>query len=158
MFACVVSPDALPQPVPLRVGYLGLGYAPRRTAYRKDELLDPVQLTGVLRWAVEGCQQHLEYGLDAPDEVVAATNEYRSESDTIGRFLDECCVCGEFAQAKARDLYHSFTKWAEGTGENPSTETTFGRRMGERGIVKQHTKTGKVYMNLAYESVMGFEQ
>lgn len=64
--------------------------------------MDPLHLAGVLRWAVEGCQQYLEHGLNSPEEVVAATKEYRAESDVIGRFIKERCVRGEYVEVQAR--------------------------------------------------------
>ena len=133
-----------PRLVPFTVSFEG-----RENRKLKEELLEPIELAGVLRWAVAGCQQYLEHGLDEPDEVIAATNEYRAESDVIGRFIEECCVTGQFSHVKARDLHHAFGRWAEASGEKSLTETAFGRRMIERGIERQHTISGKKYLNIA---------
>jgi putative DNA primase/helicase len=110
--------------------------------------MDPLQLAGVLRWAVEGCQQYLEHGLNAPEEVATATKQYRAESDVIGRFIEECCVRGEYTEVKARELYQTFLRWAEKSGETPVKETAFGRSMAERGYDKKHTENGNRYLNL----------
>jgi putative DNA primase/helicase len=133
-----------PRLVPFTVSFEG-----RENRKLKEELLEPIELAGVLRWAIEGCQQYLENGLDAPYEVIAATNEYRAECDVIGRFLEECCVTCESSHAKARDLYRAFCRWAEASGEESLTETAFGRRMTERGMERQHKNSGKKYLNIA---------
>ena len=99
----------------------------------------------MLRWAVEGCREYLEHGLKAPAEVVEATQEYRAESDVIGRFLTDCCVVGNGVSAKGRQLHQAFTKWAEESGEKPLSETFFCRRLKARGFVKTHTDTGNEY-------------
>lgn len=140
-----------PRLVPFTVSFEG-----RENRSLKDELMETKQLAGVLRWAVEGCQAYLKHGLDAPEEVVSATREYRAESDVIGRFIEERCVRGDYAEAKARELYRAFCKWAEATGEKPLTETTFGRRMIERGFEREHTRDGKKYMGLGLLSGDGF--
>ena len=60
----------------------------------KAALLEPTELSGILRWAVEGCRDYLREGISYPDEVLKATAEYQAESDLIGRFLEEQCEVG----------------------------------------------------------------
>lgn len=100
------------------------------------------ELPGILAWAVRGCLEWQRIGLQPPDEVIAATNEYRNESDQLGRFIDERCITGDGFQARARALYLEYKKWADGAGETVLTETAFGRRLVERGFAKE--KRGSV--------------
>jgi putative DNA primase/helicase len=44
------------------------------------------ELPGILAWAVQGCLLWLESGLGVPDQVRAATDAYRRESDILGAF------------------------------------------------------------------------
>lgn len=89
---------------------------------------------GVLTWALAGCKEWLEYGLQPPAVVRAATLEYKTESDVIGAFLDDCCeVAAEFS-AKAGDLYAAYRQWARQGGEHELSQTAFGRRIDERGF------------------------
>lgn len=112
----------------------------------KDALLDPLELSGILHWAVEGCREYFDNGLEYPREVVEATAGYKMESDLVGQFIAECCVSGEYARAKATPLYQAFSKWAEGT--NGMSQTAFGRRLIEKGFHKWHTETGAEYLGL----------
>ena len=112
----------------------------------KDALLDSQELSGILRWAAEGCREYLSDGLQYPQEVLEATANYKTESDQVGQFIAECCVKGEYARAKATPLYQAFNKWAEGT--DGMSQTAFGRRLIEKGFQKRHTETGAEYLGL----------
>lgn len=87
---------------------------------------------GILAWAVEGARLWGQVGLGKPPEVVAASDDWRSENDQLGRFIEECCVVSESLGGKARPLYECYRQWAEGGGENAITETLFGRRLKDR--------------------------
>jgi len=50
------------------------------------------ELSGILRWIVEGALLYKTAGLKPPKEVRDAVNEYRSENDGIGSFIREKCV------------------------------------------------------------------
>jgi putative DNA primase/helicase len=131
-----------PRLIPFTVSFEG-----RENRRLKDALLEEKQLSGILRWAVEGCREYLEHGLEYPDEVLEATAAYKSESDQVEQFLAECCVRGDGFSARARPLYLEFCKWAEGT--RGMSGTAFGRRMGDKGFAKQHTDRGNIYLGLA---------
>lgn len=103
---------------------------------------------GILAWGVEGAVRRNREGLGKPDKVNAAANAWRQDSDQIGRFIEESCIKGDFAQSKARPLYSAYKRWAEETGEHPTTETAFALRVMERGYAKQHTEHGAVYQGI----------
>ena len=131
-----------PRLIPFTVSFQG-----RENHGLKDALLEDKQLSGILRWAVEGCREYLAYGLEYPEEVLEATAAYKFESDQVEQFLAACCVLGDGLSARARPLYMEFCKWAEGT--RVMSETAFGRRMVEKGFQKQHTDRGNLYLGLA---------
>lgn len=130
-----------PRLIPFTVSFEG-----REDRGLKDALLDPLELSGILHWAVEGCREYFDNGVEYPREVVEATAGYKMESDLVGQFIAECCVSGEYARAKATPLYQAFSKWAEGT--NGMSQTAFGRRLIEKGFQKRHTETGAEYLGL----------
>jgi putative DNA primase/helicase len=98
----------------------------------KDKLL--VELPGILRWAVDGCQQWLENGLNPPDVVTVATKAYREESDILGSFLEECCEIGGGLEVSATELYTAYRRWAHDNGQFELSHTAFGRQIEERGF------------------------
>jgi putative DNA primase/helicase len=94
---------------------------------------------GILAWAVNGCLEwQRRGGLDLPDIVVARTSEYRDSEDTVGQFIDECCVLGNGERVLAGALFRAYTDWAHLQGDRrPLNATLFGRRLSERGIAAQ---------------------
>lgn len=97
---------------------------------------------GILAWAVRGCLAWQENGLQAPDMVRVATEEYKAELDWIGRWLDECCLQGGVRSAQAAELYQSYRDWVERNGGIALSSTRFGIKLTERGFTK--TKNGVI--------------
>ena len=90
---------------------------------------------GILAWAVRGCQEWQKTGLQDPPVVMDATNDYKVDSDIMGRFFSDCCVILPTLRASAGTLYELFKGWyeTEFNGE-PMSGTAFGRRLGEHGF------------------------
>lgn len=89
------------------------------------------ELPGILSWAVQGCLDWQEKGLDAPAEVVDATAEYRAEMDVLGQFLDECCVVHPNAKVGKGELYTAFDAWG-----GDMSKRAFSKAMQERGFTE----------------------
>jgi putative DNA primase/helicase len=92
------------------------------------------ELPGILRWLVEGCLQWQANGLQEPDEVLAATDSYRSDMDTLAQFIEDSCTVHAGAQAPATPLWKHYTRWCDESGEKPLKQRAFGTRLGERGF------------------------
>ncbi len=88
-----------------------------------DKMLESklkVEAPGILRWAVEGCKQWQERGLDPPDCVRSATEEYRQESDVIEGFIAERIeVTNEDIELPIREIVEAYDRWAEREGLKP---------------------------------------
>jgi len=111
-----------------------------------DKLL--AEAEGILAWAVAGAVRWRREGLGRPDDVQAANEQWRREMDQLGRFIEECCVVGEFAQARAREVYQAYRRWAEECGEHTVGERRFAGWMAERGFTKRRTAQGNVYSGI----------
>lgn len=62
----------------------------------------------ILRWAIDGCLEWQEQGLNAPTAVIGATAEYFSDEDNTGQWLAECCTPDELWFETTSDLYASW--------------------------------------------------
>jgi putative DNA primase/helicase len=72
------------------------------------------EASGILRWAVEGCLAwQRDGGLQHPPSVLAATEAYRAEQDSLTDFLSECCVETPIARVRAGALFDAYRQWAE---------------------------------------------
>lgn len=95
------------------------------------------EAAGILTWMVKGCLEWLEKGLQTPDEVRAATKQYRSDMDILGEFLDDCCNEDGTSSVSCKELYAKFKAWGETEGLREKeiwSKSTLTRRMKERGF------------------------
>lgn len=111
----------------------------RKDKHLKQKLL--AELPGILAWCVAGCRLWQQRGLEPPIDVLAATEEYRRESDVIGSFLEDSCEVAPIYETSATDLYTAYKRWAKESGEYELSQTAFGRRLDERGF---HTRKSGV--------------
>lgn len=102
---------------------------------------------GILNWAVEGLLDYLEGGLQEPEAVLAATQEYRDESDPVGTMLAECTVVdGSDSFIKARDLIEAFRWWQYERGEGMWGERTVSNRIKDKAGKWKHPHSGRSYV------------
>jgi putative DNA primase/helicase len=93
------------------------------------------ELPGILRWAVDGCLRWQAEGLKPPTAVVAATNAYRRDQDTIGQFLADCCILNPTAKAKSAQLYEAYQRWCARVGlMYPLSQKAVAPRLKEHGL------------------------
>lgn len=103
----------------------------------------------ILAWMVRGCLEWQRRGLsDIPAAVAAATAEYRTEMDLVGRFLEDQTVRDGAAETDGRLLYGAYKMWAAENGMRPQTSTSFTRRLTERGIGNRRTGGARVWLGL----------
>ena len=106
------------------------------------------ELSGILRWCVEGCADWLEQGLNPPEVVTAATAEYRQDQDVFSQFLDDCCTMRSEKQVRANVIYKRYQDWCLDCGELAMSQVTFWQRLSEKGITKTKTSQGMNYRGI----------
>lgn len=97
------------------------------------------ELSGILNWAIEGCLEWQKHGLQPPSKVMAATDDYRADMDYMHQFIEERCNVSPSASVGATELYTYYQQWAEDNTGWTLTQTKFGRKLAERGYVKEKT-------------------
>jgi putative DNA primase/helicase len=109
---------------------------PKNPEDRKRDAKLPKKLkkekAGILAWMVRGCLLWQQHGLEPPDSVKAATENYRQQEDLLGHFLSECCVLGEKTEVQAGKLYHAYEDWCGRNKHKAITGTAFGLQMKKR--------------------------
>ncbi|CAG0976244.1 hypothetical protein GEOBC_01554 [Geobacteraceae bacterium] len=108
----------------------------------KARLREPAALAGILNWAIQGALLWQREGLKPPQEVSDATQAYREEMDVLAAWISDCCVVNKRAEAKAADLYASYTGWCDAQGEKPESQRSFGLRLTERGLDRRRGTAG----------------
>lgn len=114
------------------------------------------EFPGILRWMINGCLDWQQNGLIRPHRIVSATDEYFSEQDTFGQWIDEDCRVGAEAAKDwetARELFESWSNFARAAGEDPGTQKRFGDELGKLGLRREvkrvDGKTPKVWVGIS---------
>ena len=115
---------------------------------------------GIFKWCVDGAYHWYKElkksggksGLGPCKAIDEATEEYKSENDVLGNFINHTVEVEAGSQVEARDLYNAYTTWAnDNTSDdntNPISETFFGKRMVERGLKKKRVNGGYLYVDI----------
>ena len=111
------------------------------------------ELAGILALGVRGCLAWQREGLEPPERVRTATEEYQRESDPLAAFIDDRCVTMPHCEIKGGHLYKAYRRWAEDEGlsqRETLSATKFGRMMGER-FRRERSRGGNIYHGIGLE-------
>jgi P4 family phage/plasmid primase-like protien len=116
------------------------------------DLLDKMkaELSGILAWIVRGTKLYLEEGKsdNLPDQIEAATDQYRKDSDRLGGFFLEIChfsVTEKNVWFGQTALYQEYLRWAENNSEKyPVPKEQFEKQLESKGCKKVPRDNGKV--------------
>lgn len=101
------------------------------------------EASGILNRLLDGLCIWLDSGLRIPHSVAAATEDYRSDSDPLGRFLQACTRQAMGKRVQATDMHTLFMKWAKSNGEAVWSAKGLGAALKERGLATK--KSVNVY-------------
>lgn len=85
----------------------------------RDPLLDDTlrsEYEGIFAWAVEGYRLWKKEGLETTSRIEEMKKEYRNDSDVIGQFIGEECLCGAGMTVSAGDLQREVGHWCKDSG------------------------------------------
>jgi putative DNA primase/helicase len=91
-------------------------------------------LEGFAAWQAEG--------LNAPSSVKDATGSFRSESDTVGQFVESACQRKQGARTLSSDLFKGYREWCANSSCEPVSSSQFGKSMTRLGFEVYKTKSG----------------
>lgn len=103
------------------------GKVDRRLKYKLS-----AELTGIFRWAVEGCLLWQKEGLKMPRAVLEEVREYRREMDVISAFVEDKCTVGKGLSVQSSALYAAYLRWADSGNEYKMSNTKFGLEIAKR--------------------------
>ena len=100
-----------------------------------------LELSGILRWAVEGCREWQKLGrLPPPTRVREETDDYLVEMNWFGDFIKEKLNVRTEAKAPFGRLYDTYISWCELRHEEPASRKIFSMMMRERGFRSKHLR------------------
>lgn len=97
------------------------------------------EASGILNRLLDGLRLWCDKGLIEPEIVTAATADYRSASDPLGRFLSSCTAESPGDRVQSSVLYQLFEAWCKSSGETAWKQKGFSLAMEERGYKRKHS-------------------
>jgi P4 family phage/plasmid primase-like protien len=120
------------------------------------------EASGVLNRLIAGLLDWRRNGLIVPEQVRAATQAYRDESDDVGRFLTALCEVGPKEGAHrivvgAKALHDVYLAWAEHAGAWAMNNKNFKASLESKGFA-QITSDGQKWPGLQLRAGVDLEQ
>jgi len=106
------------------------------------------ELQGILNWALQGTKYWQQEGLNPPEVVIKATEEYRSDMDYVEGWIQERCVRSTDARLLFSEGYPDFSAWATDLHGAKYTKKRFGQLLKEKGFGIDTTTPNRVYLGL----------
>jgi putative DNA primase/helicase len=118
---------------------------------READLVDRLKTErpGILQWMIDGCLMWREQGLSPPEAVVGATRAYLESEDSVGSWIEECCLVE--GSASLANLYRSWSGWARSKGEIPETNKWLSKMLEARGFERRKIDKGVVFRGLSLQ-------
>ena len=101
----------------------------------KSFFADPANLSGILNWCLEGFRLYQKEGLKMPDSVEQATKEYRSQSDRITMFTNQCLRKEAGQEMRSFAIYEHYKRWCSENGFKFENAANFKKKMTAAGFV-----------------------
>jgi putative DNA primase/helicase len=105
------------------------------------------EIPEILNWAMQGCKLWLKEGLESPETIENATQDYRNEMDLITTFIDQNCQEVPNWETSVGEVYNEYSEWAKRGNEYLMPLTRFGKEMSKR-FEKKRKSSGIVYVGL----------
>lgn len=109
------------------------------------------ELSGILNWALRGLAEWRSGGLSPPGAVKAASSNYRTEMDVIGRFLEDSCEVGPHLSCAVAELRRAYDAWCRVEGEAPISSKALTQRLLARGIEPARTSSARTYRGVSVQ-------
>ena len=74
---------------------------------------------GILKWMIEGCMKWQREGLNPPEAVRRATDDYLNTEDAFSCWLNECCTLSPESSTTLADVYENYKLHCKSCEENP---------------------------------------
>lgn len=81
----------------------------------KELFTAPENQPTILKWLMDGTKDYMKNGLQVPDCVKQATQNYRDRFDRINNFIKDCCEIDDGKKILRGTLYTIYTRWCRKT-------------------------------------------
>ena len=110
-----------------------------------------VENSGILNWLIQGYALWRKEGLNEPEAIRDANEEYRMDMDTVGTFVNDCFDLDASMRWRLPNqmLYQTYIKWCNANNERVMSQKWLTMRMSEKGFKRMVSNTGRIWLGLA---------
>lgn len=112
----------------------------------EDKLIP--EMSGILNWALEGCLKWQREGMEVPEEVKLAIDDYRNDMDPVQRFLDEECIISETCTTRISQLYEAYQDWCHDNKEYVLSSRKLTKRLIEKDFKQGRDMRSKYWVGI----------
>ncbi len=126
--------------------------SPERKVEGLAQILAAEEGPGILAWIVAGAVSVFRDGLQEPASVMASTDDYAAEEDSLARFISDRCHRGggEAVTTNTARLRGAYDDWCRAEGEAALPARAFGRELkGRFGIDQKRSNGQRFYIGIA---------
>jgi putative DNA primase/helicase len=107
----------------------------------------------ILAWAVHGCVEWFQHGLQVPATVQRATKSYQQQSNPVADFIADECILDTSAFTTVGDLRNAYATWVRETGERTLlNRTDFVAALRDIGCTPGTRRAGRGWVGIALRS------
>lgn len=118
----------------------------KRDADLQQKLRD--EASGILNRFLDGLRDWMDCArLLIPNSILKATDEYRNDSDPLGRFLESCTKEAPGSRIKASDMHQVYLAWARANGDSLWSAKGLGSALRDRGY-RAHKSSNVYWLDL----------
>jgi putative DNA primase/helicase len=102
------------------------------------------ELAGIAQRILAGWRDFRDKGLQVPESAKQIVAEWRSDVDTLGRFLDEKCVVDKSKDYRTKSslLYLKWSSYCQVLNEEPGSNKAFSQALKRKGFVIERITAG----------------
>ena len=94
------------------------------------------EASGILNWLAEGYAMYKAEGLDKPDCIAQATDDYIGEQDVFQQFAEEYYKRDDNGKVYAKNVYEQYKTWCQYNGEKPVTQIALSKELQRLGFTR----------------------
>lgn len=106
-----------------------------------EERVDPdlfdtlrAEAPAILRWAIDGCLEWQRVGLQPPEAVLRAVDDYMTEQDAVGAWLQDCAVLEPGAWTPSAQVWDRWRFWCVSAGEDVGKRRALTDKLASKGL------------------------
>ena len=109
------------------------------------------ELSGILNWAIRGCLEWQEQGLNSPQIVKDQLDHYQQDMDTVAKFVDAQLVLDPASKIQSSELYQEYRSWCQRMGYSQQDDKQFKVSMLRiEKVTYGRSKAGRHYAGVRY--------